>query len=325
MNHRIIKFNTSYGSSNLGDYIINESIDRELAYLFKDNFVLNYPTHTPIVSFYQSANMNLLIRNINSAKYKFLCGTNILAKNMLRPWPNWNVNIFNCKPYRNTVLVGCGMAGNFNKANLYTRYLYKKILSKEYIHSARDEKTKCFLESMGYKAINTGCATLWQLTNDHCKEIPCNKSSAVVFTLTDYSKDRNRDSELIRLLRKNYNKLYYWVQGSEDFDYLRELSADINDIELIYGLEAYRNLLQCTEIDYVGTRLHAGIFAMQNKRRSIILIVDNRARDMKETYNLVAIERSDINRLDSVINSSFKTDVKINEDKIEKWKAQFIS
>lgn len=325
MNYKIVKFNTSYGSLNLGDYIINESVDKELSTLFEGNFVLNYPTHTPVITFYQSFNRNMLIKNCNNAKYKFLCGTNILAKNMLHPWPNWNINIFNCKPYHNTVLVGCGMAGNFNKANLYTRHLYKKILSKELIHSTRDEKTKQFLERMGYKAINTGCATLWQLTSDHCKDIPCKKSNAVVFTLTDYCKDYNRDIKLIEILRKNYAKLYYWVQGSEDFDYLRELSADINDIELIYGLEAYRNLLQRSKIDYVGTRLHAGIFAMQNKRRSIILIVDNRARDMKETYNLVAIERSDIDKLDSVINSSFKTDVKIDIDKIAKWKAQFIS
>ncbi len=30
MNYMIIKFNTSYGSSNVGDYIINESVDKEI-------------------------------------------------------------------------------------------------------------------------------------------------------------------------------------------------------------------------------------------------------------------------------------------------------
>ena len=77
------------------------------------------------------------------------------------------------------------------------------------------------------------------------------------------------------------------------------------------------------DIDYIGTRLHAGIYAMQNKRRSIILIVDNRARDMKKTYNLVAVERDDIQQLNKIINTTIKTNIKINENYIKEWKEQF--
>lgn len=323
MNYKIIKFNTSYGSSNIGDYIINESADKELAYLFDENFVINYPTHTPVIHFYQSLNNNLLIKNCNNAKYKFLCGTNILAKNMIRLWPNWNVNIFGRKPYRGTILVGCGMAGNFKKTNLYTKFLYKSILSKDYIHSTRDEKTKRFLEGMGYRAINTGCVTMWQLTSSHCSQIPHSKSDSVVFTLTDYCRDYDRDGKMLEVLRKNYKNIYYWVQGSNDYEYLKDISEDISDITLLYGLDSYRKVLKETKIDYVGTRLHAGIFAMQNKKRSIIIMVDNRAKDIKETYGLPAIAREDIDKLDCFINSSFATSIDIDEEKITEWKAQF--
>ena len=62
---------------------------------------------------------------------------------------------------------------------------------------------------------------------------------------------------------------------------------------------------------------------MQKKKRSIILIVDNRARDMKKTYNLVAIERNNIEQLEQMINSKITTNLKINENLIKDWKKQF--
>ena len=62
---------------------------------------------------------------------------------------------------------------------------------------------------------------------------------------------------------------------------------------------------------------------MQNYIRSIIIIVDNRAQDMKETYNLVAIERGKIDELGDLINSTFSTEIKLNEEEIKRWKEQF--
>lgn len=286
----IIKFNTACGSRNMGDYIINESVDNELKEIYKGNFIVNYSTHTPVATWYQCSSKSGVMGYCNSAKLKFIAGTNLLSNNMFRPWPNWNVNIFNYKPYKNAILVGCGLNGKFTKANLYTKLLYKKILSKEYIHSTRDENTKNFLESIGFKAINTGCATLWKLTKEFCKEIPTEKSDKVIFTLTDYCKDIEKDQKLIDILKKSYNKVYFWVQGSRDYDYLNSLK-NIENINIIFSLEEYRNLLENGNIDFVGTRLHAGIYAMQHKVRSIIIVVDNRTRDMRETYNLVSINR----------------------------------
>ena len=62
---------------------------------------------------------------------------------------------------------------------------------------------------------------------------------------------------------------------------------------------------------------------MQNLVRSIIVIIDNRARDMKETYNLNTIERKNIKQLDKMINSEFETKIKINEENIREFKKQF--
>ncbi len=324
MNNKIIKFNTSYGTLNMGDFIINESINREMKDLFENSFVIDYATHTPVVTSYQALKKNPVIKNCQEAKYKFICGTNILSANMLRPWPTLNINICNCRPYIDSILLGCGMGGSPRKPNLYTKLLYKKVLSKKFIHSTRDEKTKEFLNRMGYRAINTGCPTMWMLNKDHCSKIPEKKSEAVVFTLTDYCQDKENDKKMIKILKEAYSKLYFWVQGSEDYDYLQELIQQSNEkITIIYGLDAYRKLLENECIDYVGTRLHAGIYAMQKKRRSIIVAIDNRAKDMRETYALPTVDRDDIDHLAKLINGAFKTDIKINEAAIKEWKEQF--
>ncbi|MBR1875327.1 polysaccharide pyruvyl transferase family protein [Candidatus Saccharibacteria bacterium] len=322
---KIVIFNTSYGTLNLGDFIINESVEIELAPLLSHNntFFIELPTHTPVTHCYQNIKKNKIVCECDNAKYKFLAGTNILSANMLRPWPNWNVNIFKSRPYKGVILVGAGMNGTRKKPNLYTKILLKKILSKDFIHSVRDERTKIFLESLGYKAINTGCATLWSLDDKKCSEIPTVKSKDVVFTLTDYCKDEKRDVELIKILEANYETLYFWTQGSEDYDYLKSLNVDTRKVKILTTLEDFRKTLKQKNLDYVGTRLHAGIYAMQHAKRSIIISIDNRTRDMKKNYNLVSLEREEIKCLNNLINSEFKTDIKVNADRIEKWKKQF--
>lgn len=319
----IILFDTSSGSQNMGDYIINESVEKEMHFLFKDNFVVKYATHTPIAHCYQLFRHNPIYKYCKEADLKFLAGTNILQYRMLRPWANWNINLLNAKPYKGVVLIGAGVNPNRKKPDFYTKHLYCNILNKELIHSARDEKTKKFLESLGLKAINTGCATLWSLTKEHCKNIPTKKSLDVIFTLTDYCQDHKNDQTLIDTLMQNYRNVYFWVQGSEDYEYLKTFK-NTNNIKIIGpSISEYRKVLQNKNVDYVGTRLHAGIYAMQNLKRSIIISIDNRTRDMKKTYNLNTIERKNISELEKLINSHFVTNININADKIKQWKRQF--
>lgn len=318
-----ILFDTSCGSQNMGDYIICDSVEREMSEIFNNNFLVKYATHTPVTHFYQNNKRNPIYKYCIEANYKFLAGTNIIQYHMLRPWANLNVNIFNYEPYKNLILVGAGINPNRKNMDIYTKLLYKKMLNKEIIHSVRDEKTKQVLEKLGLKAINTGCATLWMLTEEFCKTIPQSKSNNVIFTLTDYCQDKEKDQFLIDVLNKNYEKVYFWVQGSEDLEYFNTFKNTQNIIVVGPSLNEYKKVLKNNDIDYVGTRLHAGIFAMQNRKRSIILIVDNRARDMKKTYNIVAIERNNIKQLEEMINSKIDTNINVNEKLILKWKKQF--
>lgn len=318
-------FDTSQGTLNMGDYIIKDSCERELKQILDGNFIAEFPTHTPIAH-----NCQVLLNKTNPVHYcknadlKFLLGTNILSNNLLAFSLNWNVNWITSKLYNGTVLMGVGLASSSMKVNFYTRRLYQNILSKKYIHSTRDERTKQMLENLGFKAINTGCPTIWKLNKEHCSKISQKKSDNVVFTLTDYSRDLIKDKYMIEILKKNYKKVYFWIQGSDDFEYLKSLT-DVKDIIIINpNLKDLKDVLSSDNVDYVGTRLHAGIYAMQNYCRSIIVVIDNRARDMKKTYNLNVIERDNINQLERMINSDFKTDISINEDNIKLWKSQFI-
>lgn len=322
--NKIVLFNPAGGTLNSGDFIIEKYIKEEMYFLLSNAIVADIGTHLPISHSYQNIRKNITRRACDEATYKFLCGSSMIKTSLLRISPDWSLNLSSIPYYRNSIAIGIGMGRNSSFYDPYTRYIYKNIFSKEYIHSTRDEKTRIFLENNGFKAINTGCPTLWGLTDDLCKQIPCQRKKKVIFTLT-YNNPSPDDKLLIDILSSEYEELYFWVQGYGDFDYLKTLT-DINKIHIIgHSLSAYENVLKnATDYDYVGTRLHAGIFAIRHKVRSIIITIDNRAEDMKETYNLPVIARNQINdKLKSFINSSFETSIRIPTDKIVIWKEQF--
>ena len=131
------------------------------------------------------------------------------------------------------------------------------------------------------------------------------------------------DQKLIDILKKEYEELYFWVQGAFDLEYFRSFN-NTEGIHIISPeVDNYSEVLNLPDLDYVGTRLHAGMFAMQHKKRAIILAFDNRVRDMQAAYDLHVIERDEIERLPQMINSTFATDVKLKKDNIDKWLSQF--
>ncbi len=324
----IVLFDTSSATLNHGDEIIMESVLKNAKDILDNNYVARFPTHTPCFSFYQQTRLNERFKFVCDSDYKFICGTNIISNHMFFPWPFWNINIFNSKCYKNAVLVGVGVAGfkdGDDKVSFYSKLLFSRFLSKQYKHSVRDERTKRIVESIcgAGSAINTGCPTLWGLTKKHCSEIPVKKAPSVVFTLTDYAANRETDQYLIDVLTRTYETVYFWPQGTRDIKVFESLNNTENIKMITPSVKAYSDLLSKGNIDYVGTRLHAGIYAMQHKVRSLILIVDNRAADMGETYNINTIKRYDKN-LENIINSEIVTNINIDEEKINAWKSQFL-
>jgi polysaccharide pyruvyl transferase WcaK-like protein len=225
---------------------------------------------------------------------------------------------------KGVICVGVG-AGAGDKTNRYTMKLYQKVLSHDYYHSVRDERSREYVESIGFKAINTGCVSMWMLTPEFCCSIPTVKSSQVVFTLTGGNRAPDiEDVTLVDILKKNYNKVFFWVQGDKDLLYFSRFK-NTDDVEIIPpSVEAYDRLLTENDIDYVGTRLHGGIYAMRHKKRAIIIAIDERAREINKANNLNCIEKKDISeKLEEKINSSFATEIKMPYDNICRWKEQF--
>lgn len=321
---RVLLLDTSVATQNIGDEIINDSIRMNWTELYERNYICKFPTHTPPYSWWQQLLVPRKLDLLVNSDYKFLCGTNALYTNMMRPLPQWNIYPWNASFFKNTILLGVGAGINSKSVNLYTKLLYNKVLNKNYIHSTRDEFTKKMLENMGYKALNTGCPTLWGFTDEFCKKIPTEKNKKVLFTLTGYQPDFENDKLMIEILCNNYEEIYFWPQTPTDYDYLRKLGDfDVKIVTPI--LYAYDKILSLNGIDYVGNRLHGGIRALQHACRSLIIAIDYRAENMSKQYRLPVIKRENIGiQLDSFINSSYRTQITgLNFDLIKKWKEQF--
>ena len=319
----ILLLDTSVASCNKGDDIIMECVRKELQFVLKNNFEYTLPTHVSPFHWYQVWRNSSRLQSYANCKYKFIGGSNILCKNMLTHYPQWNINWWNSKPLTGCVGVGVG-AGAGDHSNWYTRKLYQRILSRDYYHSARDERTKCYIESLGLKAINTGCVTMWMLTPAFCKSILVQKSEKVVFTLTRHPAVNEKAQFIIDTLLNNYQEVYFWPQGMGDYEYFHHF----NNIENIKILPASKNaydeyLTSNNDTDYVGTRLHGGIYAMRHGRRAIIIAIDERAREIHKVNHLNCIDINEIDQLPDMINSEFETRVVMDFNAINRWKSQF--
>lgn len=165
---------------------------------------------------------------------------------------------------------------------------------------------------------------MWNLTKEFCQTIPKTKSESVVTTITDYDKDEKNDLLMLNILKNNYKNVYIWIQGQYDYDYLKTI-INLDDFIIIPpSLEMLDRILINNDVDYVGTRLHAGIRSLNMKKRSLVISIDNRARDIGEDTNLPVLERKKIEYdLENWINSEYITQINIPEKNIELWKKQF--
>ena len=326
---KIVIFDTALGSGNAGDEIIFDAVRRNMADIFDAHFSLRLATHVNNFSMKQMLYRNSKIRYFQQADWKFICGTNLLAQTRLgKINSQWQLYPSNLSIYRNCVLIGAGTTESAEKPDVYARMLYRRVLSKNYIHSVRDELSKRLVESLGFRAVNTGCPTLWNLTKAHCAAIPTGKADHCIVSVSGNSRqtDPERDAAMLRIVRRNYGKVWAWIQTTEDEDYLRGLenSLGMEPLPGIYSLHLFREALQCGNVDYVGTRLHGGIFALQHFCRSLIVGIDHRADGFSEANHHPVLPRENVeSELEERINSRFATDIAIDTEAIALFKSQF--
>lgn len=299
----------------MGNQIIMETVNKYLREVFPNAFFIKLP--------YLDTVGIEAVKYINQSNYIFLGGTNALSSEMEK-YKQIGIDHNNYLYIKHLLLMGVGWWQYQGSISPYTEKILRHCLHSNLYHSVRDTYTKDKLCSIGINnVLVTGCPTLWGLTYDHCKQIKKVKSDNLLLSFTNYSQEK-RDLDLFKLLKNNYKDIYLWVQGPEDLAYARNIGKEIKIIPP--RLDSLDELLASDiDLDYIGTRLHAGIRAMQFKRRSIIIGIDNRAIEMQKDINFPIVLRDNLDSLQYKIHEEFETKLNVPFDEINKWKLQFMN
>lgn len=317
---RIIMLEPSIGTDNLGDQVITEGIKTALRQYIDDAFLIEMSTHNPLSWRY------LKFLHRAPIDYNIVCGSNLLMAKInsyvhMRQWYLTMLSILELGP---CIFIGIGAQQYHQKINAYSKMAYHYMFHKEFMHSVRDQYTADVLRKIGIQnVINTGCPSMWGLTAEHCKTIPVKKSHNVVFTLTDYKQNNKIDQELIRILKANYEKVSFWPQGNRDYQYFKSLKETDGISVIGPSLEAYDTYLSSVETDYIGTRLHGGIRALQKGVRSLILGVDNRATELSNDFNIPVADRDRLDIVEDKILTSWSTAIDLPVEEIQRFLKQF--
>ena len=302
-------YDTSISDSNLGNQIIMDAVLTELYDLFPNDYIFKLP-YMEITEY----TLNI----INSCTYSFFGGTNSLNGN-LEKYTQMGINQHNYKRIQNFISMGMGWWQYQEKISPFSKKLLLSLFSMKINHSVRDEYTKKKLNEIGiHNVTNTGCPTLWRLRETG---YPIHKSDNVIFTITDYNKDPIRDKAFVNILSHEYKNVYCFIQGSGDYDYLKQLNSDKNIQLLSPNLKKYDEFLEHNDVDYIGTRLHAGIRALQHMKKTLIIGIDNRAFEMGKDFHLPVIIPDKIYEIPNLLKNDIVLSIPYR--RIEEWKMQF--
>ncbi|KDP19780.1 exopolysacharide protein Wzm [Oenococcus oeni] len=327
MQKKIMLLDTSVSSENLGDFIIMDAVYKELHGIFPNAFFANAATHDTV---------GIAARKIHELyDYTFIGGTNLLSGIYLgRNRMQWKMGFKDSKQFNDVIGLALGWSNYLNYSAikyrpfvLLQKLFYQRIMNSRIIHSVRDSYTQKKFDEYGIKSINTSCVTMWQLTENYLSHIKRDKSSAAILTITDYCADEEyllAYREMIEIVLKNYGTVFLWLQSPADLKIVKSLDIkDFSRIKIVPpNLESYNYILG-KGVDYIGTRLHGGIRSLQKGNRSLIIEVDNRAKEIAKDTNLPTLNYKNIDRLDDWINHDQIMDVHVPFDNIAKWKAQF--
>ena len=298
--------NTAMDSSNDGDQIIVDSIFREFPQL---KHLPEVPTHR--------APTSTELALARSSKVLIVTGTNILTgvAGSDRQWPltEREVDAYAGK----VVFLGVGWRDYETTIAPDRAALIRRLRHPDIPVAARDGYTHERLISLSVASANTGCPTMWSLPDR--LSTPGSRDECV-FTLTDYRPDRVRDHILIRALSHTYRHVHLWPQSEKDSIRAQSLRLPRNVHTSPRGLGALETSLEGR--DYVGTRLHAGVRAMQLGSPALVAAVDNRAIEIGRDTNLPVVARSKGTRaILRILRSAEKTtDLTLPKAEIKAWK-----
>ena len=287
-----------------------QAVDGVISELFPEARVVRLPSHQAM-----SKSSHYVLKR---SDYCFVGGTNILASK------GWQLHWHDLVYLNRAICLGVTWGGTKATPTYKERLILRRVLDGQHQHSVRDQYTKKLLDGMNIRSVSTSCPAMWKLTPEHCEAIPKTKSDSVMFTLTGYRSDLARDRQMIETLQRNYRNLYFFPQMVGDMEYLESLQ--IGNVKIIPpNLRAYDEALANTELDYVGSRLHGGIRALQFKKRTLIIGIDHRSRTISQDTGLPVLDRVELNRLESWITNCAPTRIRIPLADIAAWKSQVLT
>lgn len=309
-------FDTAIDTDNLGDEIIMDAVWDVLRRIFPA------ATYRRIAS-HRHATIRQMLTG-RKADVSVVGGTNILKSHMLFRG-NWRISPLDYLAWRKVVLLGVGWQHyGGGEADAPTRLFFRSILSQSRLQSVRDMHTYALLRPHVPNAIYTGCPTMWRLTPDHCAKLPVRKARNVIFAVTYYQPAPAADRAVFQLLKRHYEKVFFWPQQASDMSYLRNLDVD-GFVPLPRDVAQLDRLLREEDVEFIGARLHGGIRALQRGRRALIVPVDNRATEIGKVTLLPIGLRTEPEAIERWIVEPRPTRIVLPWDAIERWQNQFLA
>jgi hypothetical protein len=170
-------------------------------------------------------------------------------------------------------------------------------------------------------AVHLSCPTLWDCTT----QILPSAQSRVVVTLTDYNQERAADEWFVALVNRRFDEVVYWPQGPGDAAYIASLGGTEGREVLRPDLESFDRALREPDTAYAGLRLHGGIRAIQFGVPSLILSIDNRAREIRESIGLAAPSRHALNDVEAAISSGERVSLRLPREDIDDWRQTWLA
>ncbi|HEY0248648.1 MAG TPA: polysaccharide pyruvyl transferase family protein [Gryllotalpicola sp.] len=308
----IVLVDPGMASTNIGDQIISDAVHREFVAPLRAAGVEveTIPMHGQL-----SEESRARLRRADDV---VVSGTNLLADHMRfrSPWQWATRDIELTRGKLTTFGVGWWQYQLGGVDPFSARWL--RALSSGRPWAVRDEYSAARLRAAGVAAVHTSCPTLWGVER---QALPSDESR-VIATFTDYNQDPLADRRLVELLESRFAEVLYWPQGPGDERYIRSIVP--GEPRLIpASLAAFDAELQRPSTAYVGLRLHGGIRAMQFGVPTLILSIDNRAREISRSVGLIAPSRHALGEIGALLAEPRPGELSIPREQIDDWRGQW--
>jgi len=205
----------------------------------------------------------------------------------------WHPNIVKVltNKLQRVIPLGVGWWSYQNGPSVFTKFYYQKLLCHNLMPiSVRDSYTLSKFQHMGFNNVYlTGCPSMYNHVGFNCT-IP----DIALITLTNYRKDIKRDLVIVNMVFQHFKNIYFFPQGSTDYDYLAYLcklaERPLGAVNILdRSFEKLNSFLILHEVMHIGTRLHMGMHCLFFQRPSLCIEVDSRAIEMKKSFSFLPI------------------------------------